>query len=68
MTAREVLHRLVDKIPEEKLEHLLEFARDLDDDKEHKEWGAFGLSQLEGAYGTGEPEYTEADIKQEITQ
>ena len=65
MSARRALEELLDSLPEERLSEVLDFARFVAGQEEREEWQSFGQSQLARAYGGNEPEYSEADIKQE---
>lgn len=65
MSARRALEQLLDSMPEERLSEVLDFARYVAGQEERAEWRAFGQLQLARAYGENEPEYSEADIKQE---
>ena len=63
MSTKQVLDELVQSLPQARLEELVDFARFLQLREERQQWQAFGLTQLARAYGSNEPEYTEADIK-----
>jgi hypothetical protein len=58
MTVRENLTNLLEKLPDDRLPALLEFAEFLASRTERLEWQALGRSQLAKAYGPDEPEYT----------
>ena len=68
MPVKEMIEELIDKLPEERLRQLLDFARFLSWEEERPEWQRFGQAQLARAYGADEPEYTEADLKPEPKQ
>ena len=63
---KEALNDLLNDMPEDRIQQVLDFARFLAFQKQETEWRQFGLRQLAKAYGTGEPDYTEADIKPEL--
>jgi hypothetical protein len=63
MTDRAELDSLLDRLPEDRLRQVIDFARFLAWDEERKDWQALGLVQLAKAYGDDEPDYTEADLK-----
>jgi hypothetical protein len=65
MTARQALSELLDRLPEERLAEILDFARAVAENDERKDWQRFGKSQLARAYGSDEPEYSKADLKRE---
>jgi hypothetical protein len=53
----------LENFPEDRLRQVLDYARFLSWAEEREEWQHFGRLQLARAYGTDEPEYTEADLK-----
>lgn len=63
MTARQALSELLERLPEERLGEILDFARAVAATEERQDWQRFGRSQLARAYGPDEPEYTKADLK-----
>ncbi len=63
MNALAALEPLLDRLSEERLQQLVDFARFLAGEDERLAWQRFGQSQLAQVYGPDEPEYTEADIK-----
>lgn len=65
MSARETLEKLLDKMPEERLREVADFAAFLTWQQERAGWQQFGQAQLARAYGPNEPEYSFADLKQE---
>lgn len=67
MTAKEALDQVVDTLSEERVREVLDFARFLRWQEEREQWRQFGQAQLARAYGPDEPEYTEADIKPELS-
>ncbi len=62
---REVLGELMERMPDEKLREVLDFARFVNSRAERDAWRDLALSQLDRVYGPDEPEYTEADVKAE---
>ena len=65
MSAKECLIRLLEELPEERANQLLDYAYFLRHREEWEAWQRFGLSELAKAYGPEEPEYSLADIKPE---
>ena len=63
MPVKELIDELLEKLPDERLRQLLDFARFLGWEEERADWQRFGQAQLSRAYGPDEPEYTEADLK-----
>lgn len=68
MTLRESLNQVLEKLPDEVVSEVLDFARFLSWQEDRQDWQQFGQSQFSRAYGPEEPAYTEADIKPELTQ
>ncbi len=66
MSARESLARVLQALPDERLREVLDFAESLRD-REAATGQPFGRAQLARAYGSDEPDYTEADFKPEPT-
>jgi hypothetical protein len=62
MSAKIALGNLLETLPENRLQQLLDYARFLSLQEEHEAWQRFGEAELARAYGPDEPEYTEADI------
>ncbi len=67
MTVRQRLESLLERLSDDRLGEVLEFAQSLANRIEHQEWQAFGRGQLAAAYGPDEPEYTLNDIKRRGT-
>ena len=65
MTAKQALLELVTKLPEESAAELLQMAKSVLDGQEEEDWRHLALSHFSASYGDDEPEYTEADIRQE---
>ena len=66
MNVRKALDELLAAFAEEQLREVLDFAQFVNARQEREEWQRFGAQQLARAYGTNEPEYTEADLKPEL--
>ena len=66
MTTKEALNKLLEGMPEERLRELLDFAEFLSLCEERNGWRSFGQAQLSRAYGSDEPDYTEADLRPEL--
>jgi hypothetical protein len=65
MSSKEMLKRLIEDMPEERLREVLNFAEFLSWQEERAAWRDFGKAQLARAYGSNEPDYTLADMKPE---
>ncbi len=63
MNARATLDHLLERLSEDRLRQLVDFARFLAKEDERMVWQRFGLAQLARAYGPDEPDYSEADLK-----
>jgi hypothetical protein len=68
MTIRDQLDHLLNGLSEKRLGEVLDFASflnwlDAQLKQESDEWQQLALAQAAKAYGEGEPEYTEADLK-----
>ncbi len=68
MSAKIALGNLLETLPENRLQQLLDYARFLSLQEEHEAWQRFGETELAKAYGPNEPEYTEADLLPESDQ
>ena len=66
MTQRDQLQQVLDRLPEHRLQEVLDFARFLTLQDDREAWQEFGRRQLARAYGDDEPEYGLADIKPEF--
>lgn len=64
MSVKDALTRVLDDLPEPRLREVLHFAEFLSWQEERDAWQQFGQGQLARAYGSNEPEYTRADLKQ----
>ncbi len=67
MTTKDSLTQIAGQLSEEQLRELVLFAEFLAMRDESATWREFGLRQLAKACGDDEPEYTEADIKPELS-
>lgn len=65
MTTKDALVEVLEELPEDRLSEVLDFARFLTVREDRDAWSRFGRSSLARAYGSDEPEYTEADLKPE---
>jgi hypothetical protein len=61
MTAKEALERILEDVPEERLDEVVDFARSLRSDDEREAWRQFGRRQLAEAYRPDEPDYSMAE-------
>lgn len=64
MSAREQLNRVLEELPEGRLQEVLNFAESLNG-QEESALKRFGQAQLARAYGDDEPEYSLADLRPE---
>ena len=65
MTTRQALRQILERMREEELHQILDFARFVSARAERGAWTGLALAQLDRAYGPGEPEYTEEDLRTE---
>jgi hypothetical protein len=63
MNALARIEPLLEGLSEERVRQLIDFARFLAMEDERLAWQRFGQEQLARAYGSDEPEYTEADLR-----
>ena len=68
MTAKQMLDQVLMELPENLLGEVLDFARFLSAQEERETSMEFGRAHLAKAYGKEEPNYTEADIKPELSR
>ena len=68
MSTREVLGQLLDQFPDERLGQVLDYARYLSWQEERREWKQSGREHFARAYGSDEPDYTEADLLKDEPQ
>ncbi len=66
MTSRDLLEGILQSLPEDRVQEVLDFARFLSLQEDREGWQEFGKTQLARAYGDDEPEYTTADLKAEL--
>jgi hypothetical protein len=66
MTSKDLLADVLQGLPEERVQEVLDFARFLSSQEERDGWRVFGRGQLARAYGDDEPEYGPGDIKPEL--
>lgn len=65
MTVREQVEQVLGEMPDDQVRQVLDFALFLSWREEQAAWRQWGQMQLARAYGTDEPEYSEADLKPE---
>lgn len=63
MTVRQRINHILDQMSENQQKLVLELAEFLTTRAEAEAWRGFGLEQFARAYGSDEPEYTEADVR-----
>jgi len=63
MSAKQSLIELLDRLPDDRVEEVLNFARQITDEAERSEWSHFGAERFAQAYGPDEPVYTLDDLK-----
>jgi hypothetical protein len=68
VTAKQMLDQVLMDLPEHLQGVVLNFARFLSAQEERETWMKFGRTHLEKAYGKEEPDYTEADIKPDLSR
>ena len=66
MTRKDVLEEILQSLPENRLQEVLDFARFLSLQKDREAWQDFGRKQFARAFGEDEPEYGVEDIKPEL--
>ena len=66
MSAREALREILDGLPDDRVNEVLDFARFLTWQEERQAWRQFGQDQLAGAYGPDEPDYRVEEVKPEL--
>ena len=66
MTSRDLLDGILQSLPENRLEEVLDFARFLSLQDDREAWQAFGRRQFARAFGNDEPEYGLDDIRPEL--
>jgi DnaJ-domain-containing protein 1 len=63
MTSRELLDGILQTLPEDRLQEVLDFARFLSLQEDSEAWREFGRRQFAHAFGEDEPEYSRGDIE-----
>ena len=66
MTRKDLLEGILQSLPENRLQEVLDFARFLSLQEDREAWQNFGRRQLARAFGADEPEYGLDDIKPEL--
>jgi hypothetical protein len=66
MTSKDLLDGVLQNLPENRVQEVLDFARFLSFQENREGWQEFGRKQLARAYGDDEPEYGPDDIKPEL--
>ena len=66
MTSKDLLEGILQNLPENRLQEVLDFARFLSFQEDREAWQAFGRRQFARAFGEDEPEYSLEDIKPEL--
>ena len=66
MSGRELLEGVLQSLPENRIQEVLDFARFLSVQEDRQAWQEFGREQLARAYGDDEPEYSLDDVKPEL--
>jgi hypothetical protein len=66
MTNRELLEGVLQNLPENRVQEVLDFAKFLSIQDDRAAWQEFGRRQFARAYGEDEPEYSLDDIKPEL--
>lgn len=63
MSSKQALVELLEQLPEQRVQEILDFARFISVEADREPWAQFGREQLAQAYGPDEPEYTLDDLK-----
>jgi hypothetical protein len=66
MTSKDLLDGILQTLPENRLQEVLDFARFLSVQEDRDGWQEFGRRQLARAYGEDEPDYGPDDIRPEL--
>ena len=66
MTSKDLLEGILENLPENRVQEVLDFARFLSIQQDRDGWQEFGRRQLAHAYGDDEPDYGLDDIKPEL--
>ena len=62
MTSRDKFVEILEELPDDRVDQLLDYARFLTWQEEARSWREFGRRQFAKAYSDDEPEYTEAAL------
>ena len=65
MTTRMILSQVLDQLPDDRLDQVLDFVRYLGWQEERREWQQSGRAHFAKAYGDDEPEYSLADLRKD---
>lgn len=68
MPTREALEQVLDRLPEESVREVLDFASFVALQREREGWHSAARTRFAEAYGPDEPEYTETMVKPELDQ
>jgi hypothetical protein len=66
MTSKDLLAGILQNLPEDRVQEVLDFARFLSLQEDREAWQEFGRRQFSRAYADDEPEYGPSDIKPEL--
>jgi len=66
MSTGEALKQILDGLPEDRVNELLDFARFPTRQEDRQAWRQFGQNQLARAYGPNEPDYRVEEVKPEL--
>ena len=66
MTSKDVLEDILQSLPEDRLQEVVDFPRFLSLQEDREAWQEFGRRQIARAFGDDEPEYGPGDIKPEL--
>lgn len=66
MTSRDLLEGILQSLPENRLQEVLDFAAFLSLQEDREVWREFGRRQFARAFGEDEPEYSLDDVKPEL--
>jgi hypothetical protein len=66
MTSRDLWEGILQGLPENRLQEVLDFSRFLSLQEDREAWQEFGRRHFAHAFGDNEPEYGPDDIKPEL--
>jgi hypothetical protein len=66
MTSKDLLEGILQSLPENRVQEVLDFARFLSLQEDREAWQEFGRRQFARAFGEDEPEYSIGDVKPEL--